>query len=223
MFEINNRSWEKFIYEEMKKEYFQNMRLFLEKEYKDKEVFPPVNEVFKALDLVSYEDVKVVILGQDPYHGEGEAHGLAFSVKKGIKIPPSLRNIFKELKREYPHFEMPESGELYPWAKEGVLLLNTTLTVEKDKANSHNKIGWQFFTDEIIKKLNEREKPLVFILWGKFAISKKMLITNPIHLVLESPHPSPLSASRGFFGNNHFLKVNDFLRSKGIKEIDWTL
>lgn len=223
MFEINNRSWEKFIYEEMKKEYFQNMRLFLEKEYKDKEVFPPVNEVFKALDLVSYEDVKVVILGQDPYHGEGEAHGLAFSVKKGIKIPPSLRNIFKELKKEYPHFEIPKNGELYPWAKEGVLLLNTTLTVEKDKANSHNKIGWQFFTDEIIKKLNEREKPLVFILWGKFAISKKMLITNPIHLVLESPHPSPLSASRGFFGNNHFLKVNDFLKSKGIKEIDWTL
>ena len=172
MFEINNRSWEKFIYEEMKKEYFQNMRLFLEKEYKDKEVFPPVNEVFKALDLVSYEDVKVVILGQDPYHGEGEAHGLAFSVKKGIKIPPSLRNIFKELKKEYPHFEIPKNGELYPWAKEGVLLLNTTLTVEKDKANSHNKIGWQFFTDEIIKKLNEREKPVVFILWGKFAISK---------------------------------------------------
>ena len=223
MFEINNRSWEKFIYEEMKKEYFQNMRLFLEKEYKDKEVFPPVNEVFKALDLVSYEDVKVVILGQDPYHGEGEAHGLAFSVKKGIKIPPSLRNIFKELKKEYPHFEIPKNGELYPWAKEGVLLLNTTLTVEKDKANSHNKIGWQFFTDEIIKKLNEREKPVVFILWGKFAISKKMLITNPIHLVLESPHPSPLSASRGFFGNNHFLKVNDFLKSKEIKEIDWTL
>ncbi len=221
MFEINNRSWEKFIYEEMKKEYFQNMRLFLEKEYK--EVFPPVNEVFKALDLVSYEDVKVVILGQDPYHGEGEAHGLAFSVKKGIKIPPSLRNIFKELKKEYPHFEIPKNGELYPWAKEGVLLLNTTLTVEKDKANSHNKIGWQFFTDEIIKKLNEREKPVVFILWGKFAISKKMLITNPTHLVLESPHPSPLSASRGFFGNNHFLKVNDFLKSKGIKEIDWTL
>lgn len=223
MFEINNRSWEKFIYEEMKKEYFQNMRLFLEKEYKDKEVFPPVNEVFKALDLVSYEDVKVVILGQDPYHGEGEAHGLAFSVKKGIKIPPSLRNIFKELKKEYPHFEIPKNGELYPWAKEGVLLLNTTLTVEKDKANSHNKIGWQFFTDEIIKKLNEREKPVVFILWGKFAISKKMLITNPTHLVLESPHPSPLSASRGFFGNNHFLKVNDFLKSKEIKEIDWTL
>ncbi len=223
MFEINNRSWEKFIYEEMKKEYFQNMRLFLEKEYKDKEVFPPVNEVFKALDLVSYEDVKVVILGQDPYHGEGEAHGLAFSVKKGIKIPPSLRNIFKELKKEYPHFEIPKNGELYPWAKEGVLLLNTTLTVEKDKANSHNKIGWQFFTDEIIKKLNEREKPVVFILWGNFAISKKMLITNPTHLVLESPHPSPLSASRGFFGNNHFLKVNDFLKSKGIKEIDWTL
>lgn len=223
MFEINNRSWEKFIYEEMKKEYFQNMRLFLEKEYKDKEVFPLVNEVFKALDLVSYEDVKVVILGQDPYHGEGEAHGLAFSVKKGIKIPPSLRNIFKELKKEYPHFEIPKNGELYPWAKEGVLLLNTTLTVEKDKANSHNKIGWQFFSDEVIKKLNEREKPLVFILWGKFAISKKMLITNPTHLVLESPHPSPLSASRGFFGNNHFLKVNDFLKSKGIKEIDWTL
>lgn len=223
MFEINNQSWKKFIYEEMKKEYFQNMMFFLEKEYESKDIFPPRNEVFKALDLVSYEEVKVVVLGQDPYHGKGEAHGLAFSVKKGVKIPPSLRNIFKELKREYPHFEMPESGELYPWAKEGVLLLNATLTVEKDKANSHNKIGWQFFTDEIIKKLNEREKPVVFILWGKFAISKKMLITNPTHLVLESPHPSPLSASRGFLGNNHFLKVNDFLKSKGIKEIDWTL
>lgn len=223
MFEISNPSWKQFIYSEMKKEYFQNMLLFLEKEYKNKEVFPPVNEVFKALDLVSYEDVKVVILGQDPYHGSGEAHGLAFSVKRGVRIPPSLRNIFKEIKREYPCFEVPESGELYPWTKEGVLLLNATLTVEKDKANSHNKIGWQFFTDEIIKKLNERERPVVFILWGNFAISKKILITNPIHLVLESPHPSPLSASRGFFGNNHFLKVNDFLRSKGIKEIDWTL
>lgn len=223
MFEINNQSWKKIIYEEMKKEYFQNMMFFLEKEYEGKDIFPPRNEVFKALDLVSYEEVKVVVLGQDPYHGKGEAHGLAFSVKKGVKIPPSLRNIFKELKREYPYFEMPESGELYPWAKEGVLLLNATLTVEKDKANSHNKIGWQFFTDEVIKKLNEREKPIVFILWGNFAISKKMLITNPTHLVLESPHPSPLSASRGFFGNNHFLKVNDFLKSKGIKEIDWTL
>lgn len=223
MFEISNPSWKQFIYSEMKKEYFQNMLLFLEKEYKNKEVFPPVNEVFKALDLVSYEDVKVVILGQDPYHGSGEAHGLAFSVKRGVRIPPSLRNIFKEIKREYPCFEVPESGELYPWTKEGVLLLNATLTVEKDKANSHNKIGWQFFTDEIIKKLNERERPVVFILWGNFAISKKILITNPIHLVLESPHPSPLSASRGFFGNNHFLKVNDFLRTKGIKEIDWTL
>lgn len=223
MFEISNPSWKQFIYSEMKKEYFQNMLLFLEKEYKNKEVFPPVNEVFRALDLVSYEDVKVVILGQDPYHDSGEAHGLAFSVKRGVRIPPSLRNIFKEIKREYPCFEVPESGELYPWTKEGVLLLNATLTVEKDKANSHNKIGWQFFTDEIIKKLNERERPVVFILWGNFAISKKILITNPIHLVLESPHPSPLSASRGFFGNNHFLKVNDFLRSKGIKEIDWTL
>lgn len=217
------KPWYDLLKNEYEKQYFLDIMNFLEKESVSKTIFPPKDEIFRALEKLPYDKVKVVIIGQDPYHGENEAHGLAFSVKKGVKIPPSLRNIFKELKREYPHFEMPESGELYPWVKEGVLLLNATLTVEKDKANSHNKIGWQFFTDEVIKKLNEREKPVVFILWGNFAISKKILITNPNHYILESPHPSPLSASRGFFGNNHFLKVNDFLRSKGIKEIDWTL
>jgi len=153
----------------------------------------------------------------------GEAHGLAFSVKDGIKIPPSLRNIFKELQSEYENFVPPKNGELYSWAKEGVLLLNSTLTVEKDKANSHNKIGWQIFTDKIIEILNKREEPLVFLLWGNFAISKKTLITNPKHLILESPHPSPLSARRGFFGNNHFILTNRFLVENGINPINWNL
>lgn len=223
MFKIKNKSWIPFLEEEKKKEYFINLENFLEKEYKERTIFPPLEDVFNGLELLSYEDVKIVILGQDPYHGAGEAHGLAFSVKEGIKIPPSLKNIFKELQREYPNFQIPQNGNLSSWAKEGVLLLNASLTVEKDKANSHRKIGWELFTDELIKKLNEREKPLVFILWGNFAISKKNLISNPHHFILESPHPSPLSASRGFFGNNHFLKANEFLIKNQIKEINWKL
>ena len=195
----------------------------MEKESISKIIYPPTEEIFSALENLSYNKVKAVIIGQDPYHGENEAHGLAFSVKKGVKIPPSLRNIFKELKNEYDDFVVPDNGCLMPWVEEGVLLLNATLTVEKDKANSHKNIGWQNFTDRIIELINEKEEPVVFLLWGNFAISKKSLITNARHLILESVHPSPLSASRGFFGNGHFVKTNEFLMENGIKPINWNL
>ena len=175
-----------------------------------------------ALDITDYNDVKVVILGQDPYHGIGEANGLAFSVNDGVKIPPSLKNIYKELHDDLG-VEIPNTGNLESWAKEGVLLLNSVLTVEKDKPASHKNIGWETFTDSIIKKLNERDKPIVFILWGNFAKSKKELITNPKHLVLTSSHPSPFSVNYGFFGSKPFSKTNEFLRRNGIKEIDWTI
>ena len=223
MLEINEKTWKNRLKDEMEKEYFKNLELFLQDEYKKKTIYPDKNEVFASLNLLPFEKVKVVILGQDPYHGVGEAHGLAFSVKEGVKIPPSLRNIIKELQLEYENFLPPQSGELYSWVQEGVLLLNATLTVEKDKANSHSKIGWQIFTDKIIEILNNREKPIVFLLWGNFAISKKVFITNPNHLILESPHPSPLSARRGFFGNNHFLLANEFLEKNGIEKIQWDL
>ena len=171
--------------------------------------------------MTSFENVKVVIMGQDPYHGEGEAHGLSFSVQDNVKIPPSLQNIYKEL---YSDLGIPpkNTGNLTGWAKEGVLLLNSTLTVEKDKANSHQGVGWQYFTDYVIKVLNLSEKPIVFILWGNFARSKKVLITNPKHLILESPHPSPFSAYNGFFGSKPFSKTNDFLIKNNIKPIDWS-
>ena len=223
MLEINEKTWKNRLKDEMEKEYFKNLELFLEDEYKKKTIYPDKNEIFASLNFLPLEKVKVVILGQDPYHGAGEAHGLAFSVKEGVKIPPSLRNIIKELQLEYENFLPPQSGELYSWVQEGVLLLNATLTVEKDKANSHSKIGWQIFTDKIIEILNNREKPIVFLLWGNFAISKKVFITNPNHLILESPHPSPLSARRGFFGNNHFLLANEFLEKNGIEKIQWDL
>ena len=223
MLEINEKTWKNRLKDEMEKEYFKNLEFFLQDEYKKKTIYPDKNEIFASLNLLPFEKVKVVILGQDPYHGVGEAHGLAFSVKEGVKIPPSLRNIIKELQLEYENFLPPQSGELYSWVQEGVLLLNATLTVEKDKANSHSKIGWQIFTDKIIEILNNREKPIVFLLWGNFAISKKNFITNPNHLILESPHPSPLSARRGFFGNNHFLLANEFLEKNGIEKIQWDL
>lgn len=223
MLKINEISWKNQLNDEMKKEYFQNIINFLKKSYVENLTYPPKENIFQALELVPFDKVKVVILGQDPYHGEGEAMGLAFSVNEGIRIPPSLKNILKELKNEFPEFEMPLNGNLSSWANEGVLLLNTTLTVEKDKANSHSKIGWQIFTDEIIRILNTKDNPIVFLLWGNFAISKKSLIQNPIHLILESPHPSPLSARRGFFGNNHFRATNEFLEKNGIKPINWFL
>ena len=217
------KPWYDLLKNEYEKQYFVDIMNFLEKELVSKAIFPPKEEIFTALEKLPYDEVKVVIIGQDPYHGENEAHGLAFSVKKGVRIPPSLRNIFKELKNEYEDFEIPNNGCLMPWVEEGVLLLNATLTVEKDKANSHKNIGWQNFTDKIIELINEKEEPVVFLFWGNFAISKRILITNPKHLILESVHPSPLSASRGFFGNGHFVKVNEFLEKNSIKPINWNL
>lgn len=214
--------WDTVLDSEYHKEYFANIVKFVNKVYKEKTIFPPKTRILSALDITDYNDVKVVILGQDPYHGIGEANGLAFSVNDGVKIPPSLKNIYKELHDDLG-IEIPNTGNLESWAKEGVLLLNSVLTVEKDKPASHKNIGWEIFTDSIIKKLNERDKPIVFILWGNFAKSKKELITNPKHLVLTSSHPSPFSVNYGFFGSKPFSKTNEFLRKNGIKEIDWTI
>ena len=214
--------WDTVLDSEYHKEYFANIVKFVNKVYKAKTIFPPKARILSALDITDYNDVKVVILGQDPYHGIGEANGLAFSVNDGVKIPPSLKNIYKELHDDLG-IEIPNTGNLESWAKEGVLLLNSVLTVEKDKPASHKNIGWETFTDSIIKKLNERDKPIVFILWGNFAKSKKELITNPKHLVLTSSHPSPFSVNYGFFGSKPFSKTNEFLRKNGIKEIDWTI
>lgn len=200
---------------------FKNFYNMIMKLYDEKTIYPLKENIFNAFKLTSFENVKVVIMGQDPYHGEGEAHGLSFSVQDNVKIPPSLQNIYKEL---YSDLGIPpkNTGNLTGWAKEGVLLLNSTLTVEKDKANSHQGLGWQYFTDYVIKVLNLSEKPIVFILWGNFARSKKVLITNPKHLILESSHPSPFSAYNGFFGSKPFSKTNDFLIKNNIKPIDWS-
>ena len=190
--------------------------------YKNTIVYPEKSNIFRALKLTSYKDTKVVIVGQDPYHGEGEAHGLSFSVPDGIKIPPSLQNIYKELYNDLG-ITPKSSGNLTNWAKEGVLLLNAVLTVEKDKPASHSKLGWELFTDYVIKCLNNKSEPVVFILWGNFAKDKAKLITNPKHLIIKSPHPSPFSASNGFFGSKPFSKTNNFLEKNGIKPINWEL
>lgn len=190
-------------------------------EYDVKTVFPPKDYIFNALKLTSYKDTKVVIVGQDPYHRVGEAHGLSFSVQKGIRIPPSLQNIYKELQSDLG-IPPKDNGELTGWAKQGVLLLNAVLTVEKDKAASHRGKGWEILTDYIIKTLNLKEEPVVFILWGNFAKEKAKLITNPSHFIITSPHPSPFSAYSGFFGSRPFSKTNDYLISKGITPIDWS-
>ena len=212
--------WDEILQEEYKKDYFKKIVAFINKEYKEKTCYPPKSRILRALSLTDYNNVKVVILGQDPYHGVNEANGLAFAVSNGVKLPPSLQNIYKEL---YDDLKIPPSkvGNLECWAKEGVLLLNAVLTVEKDKAASHKDIGWQNFTDAIIKKINEIDRPVVFILWGNFARSKKELITNPKHYIIESTHPSPFSAYHGFFGSKPFSKTNNFLKKNGIKEIDW--
>ena len=191
-------------------------------EYDKKTIFPPKDHIFEALKLTSFENTKVVIVGQDPYHGVGEAHGLSFSVQKGIKVPPSLKNIYKELERDLG-IQPKEHGYLNGWAKQGVLLLNAVLTVEKDKPASHRKLGWERLTDYIIKVLNTKEEPIVFILWGNFAKEKSVLITNPKHLIITSPHPSPFSANSGFFGSQPFSKTNAFLASHNKKTIDWSL
>ncbi len=201
---------------------FKRFMKVIDKEYKTKTIYPEYDNIFNALKNSPYKNVKVVIVGQDPYHGKDEAHGLSFSVRKGIKKPPSLVNIFTELEKDL-RITPPVDGDLTKWTKEGVLLLNSVLTVEKDKAASHKDIGWQRLTDYIIKLINQKEEPVVFILWGNFARSKKIFITNKNHLVIESTHPSPFSAYSGFFGSKPFSKTNNFLKKNNIKEIDWKL
>ena len=222
MIEFGN-DWDILLKDELKKDYYQKIRMILKSEYSSKTIYPDMYDIFNALKFTSYEDCKVVLLGQDPYHGEGQAHGLAFSVKPGIKTPPSLVNMYKELKEDIEGFTIPNNGYLTKWAKQGVLLLNTSLTVVANNANSHSGIGWAEFTDNIIKLLNEREKPLVFLLWGNNARRKKAFITNKNHLVLEAAHPSPLSAYNGFFGCRHFSKTNEFLLSNSQSPIDWQI
>lgn len=213
-------SWDLLLEEEYKKDYFKQLMEFVKGEYKSKTIYPKQNEVFNAFRYTSFDDVKVVILGQDPYHGPNQAEGLSFSVSNEVLKPPSLKNIFKELESDLGiHF--PESNSLKPWAKEGVLLLNAVLTVEEHMPTSHKDKGWETFTDNVIKVLNKKETPVVFILWGSYARNKKELITNPNHYIIESPHPSPFSARTGFFGSKPFSKTNEFLKSKGIKEINW--
>ena len=219
-YNLVGNSWDKILNDEYNKEYFKNIIKLINKEYKEKVIFPLKSNILRSLKLTDYDNVKVVILGQDPYHGEGEANGLAFAVSNGIKLPPSLQNIYKELYDDL-NIEKSNVGNLECWAKEGVLLLNSVLTVEKDKAASHKGIGWETFTDAIIKKINEKDTPVVFILWGNFARSKKSLITNKKHYIIESTHPSPFSARNGFFGSKPFSKTNNFLKNNNIKEIDW--
>ena len=214
-----HNDWDEVLNEELQKEYFKNLLKLVNNLYKEKTIYPPKKDVFNAFRL-SYKDVKVVILGQDPYHGVGEAHGFAFSCLK-TPIPPSLKNIYKELYDDLGIEKDMTNGDLFPWVKQGVMLLNTGLTVEKDKPNSHKDLDWHIFTDEVIKKLNEREKPVVFILWGNNARAKKELITNKKHLVIESAHPSPFSARNGFFGSKPFSKTNNFLIKNNITPIKW--
>lgn len=214
--------WDEMLREEFESDYYRRIRAILKKEYAEYEIYPPKEDIFNALRYTSYSDVKAVLLGQDPYHGPGQAHGLCFSVRPGVEPPPSLKNIFRELETDMG-LEPPTSGCLTPWAQEGVLLLNTTLTVRRGQANSHKNLGWTQFTDAVIRKLNDRTQPIVFLLWGGNARSKRELITNPQHLVLETVHPSPLSAYNGFFGCRHFSQCNEFLMKNGVAPIDWTL
>lgn len=214
-----NKNWDIVLKEEIEKEYFKTLCEFVKKEYENKICYPQYNAIFNALKYTDYDEVKVVILGQDPYHGENEAHGLSFSVLEGVKRPPSLNNIFKEL---YSDLSIQRNNNtLTDWAKQGVLLLNAIMSVEKDTPLAHKGKGWEIFTDNIIRYLNEREKPIVFILWGSYARSKKELITNKNHYIIESAHPSPLSASRGFFGSKPFSKTNEFLEKNNMKKINW--
>ena len=215
-------SWDEVLKDEFCEPYYLKLREFLKSEYSSRTIYPPMYDIFNAFKFTDYNDVKVVILGQDPYHGEGEAHGLAFSVKKGVAIPPSLRNMYKELQMSLGCY-IPNNGYLEKWARQGVLLLNTALTVRKDTPNSHRNVGWEMFTDKVIKLLNKREKPVIFLLWGSNAKAKSMLIDHSRHVVLTSVHPSPLSASRGFFGCNHFKIANETLLKFGSDAIDWQI
>ena len=217
-----NNSWDILLKDEFQKSYYLNLRKFLVQEYKTQTIYPNMNNIFNALKYTDYRDVKVVILGQDPYHQPNQAHGLCFSVLKGVNPPPSLQNMYKEIYAEYG-YPIPDHGELTYWAEQGVLMMNTVLTVRESQPNSHKGMGWEIFTDNVISLLNARPEPMVFLLWGANARAKKKIITNPNHLVLESAHPSPLSAYNGFFGNGHFKKANEFLKSKGLTEIDWQI
>lgn len=214
-----NKNWDIVLNEEMKKDYFKKLGIFVKGEYKTKTVFPPYENIFDALRFTDYNEVKVVILGQDPYHGLGEAHGLSFSVKEGVRKPPSLQNIFKELNNDLGIIRT--ASDLTDWAKQGVLLLNSIMTVEQDKPLSHKNKGWENFTDFIIKSLNERKEPVIFLLWGSYARSKKEFITNKQHYIIESVHPSPLSANRGFFGSKPFSKINKILIDNNQRKIEW--
>ncbi len=219
MVHIGN-TWDDILKDEFHKDYYLRLRAFLKDEYTNRTVYPPMGDIFNALRYTDYNDMKVVILGQDPYHEEGQAHGLSFSVQKGVPIPPSLQNIYKELHTDIG-MPYPQTGDLTAWAKQGVLLLNATLTVRRGQAASHKGYGWETLTDAIIEKANESPRPLVFILWGGNARSKKTLITNPRHLILQSVHPSPLSAYNGFFGSRPFSKANEFLIKTGQTPIRW--
>lgn len=220
--EIFHNDWKTPLAPELEQQYYRELRKFLITEYRTRQIFPDMYDIFNALHYTSLADTKVVILGQDPYHEPGQAHGLSFSVKPGVQPPPSLINIFKELSTDLG-CTIPNNGCLKPWADQGVLLLNTVLTVRAHQANSHKGKGWEIFTDRIISILNEREKPMAFILWGRPARMKRAMITNPNHFVVESPHPSPLSAYAGFFGSRPFSQVNDFLKRTGQTPIDWQL
>ncbi len=218
-----DESWKELVSSEFNKDYMRNLKAFLKQQKQlNKTIFPRGNEYFQALDLAPVDKVKVVILGQDPYHGPGQAHGLCFSVKPGVAIPPSLKNIYKEMKQDLG-IEQPTHGCLIPWAQQGVLLLNSVLTVEQHKAGSHQGRGWELFTDQIIHALNKAHDNLVFLLWGSYAQKKGAMIDRDRHLVLQSPHPSPLSAHRGFFGNGHFSQTNDYLAQNGKSSINWLL
>ena len=216
---IGNK-WDEYLSDEYKQEYFKELLEFVKNEYKTKTIYPKQNEVFNAFRYTDYDDLKVVILGQDPYHGPNQAEGLSFSVSNEVLKPPSLKNIFKELESDLG-IPFPKANSLKPWAKQGVLLLNAVLTVEEHRPTSHKDKGWEHFTDDVIKIINEKSEPVVFILWGAYARAKKELITNKKHLVIESAHPSPFSARNGFFGSKPFSKTNEFLKKNNINEIDW--
>lgn len=219
---ILKNDWQQLLQGEFEKPSYQQLREFLKEEYQTKEIYPEMGDLFNALHFTDYNNIKVVILGQDPYHGPGQAHGLSFSVLPGVKLPPSLRNIFKELHNDLG-CDIPNSGDLRSWAKQGVLLLNTVLTVRKGEAHSHRNKGWEMFSDEIISKINERKEPVVFILWGRPAQSKLTLIDENRHFIIQSPHPSPLSASKGFFGSRPFSKANAYIKEAGGAPIDWCI
>lgn len=219
---MKNKSWQQALVSEFDKDYYLNMWSMLDEAYERETIYPPKEEVFSAFELTPYESVKVVILGQDPYHGQGQAHGLSFSVKEGMKLPPSLKNIYKELSEDVG-CRMPTEGYLVSWAKQGVLMLNAFLTVKEKEPSSHSKIGWGTFTDKVIEVLNDRKEPVIFVLWGNFAITKEVLITNPWHRIIKSPHPSPFSARKGFFGSRPFTTINEMLKTMNQEKIHWEI